>query len=98
MHFSFFELLQHISKTRSFGAGTLLGSGTVSNVDRARGISCLAERRMIEIIETGAAKTPFMQPGDTIHIEMLDGSGRSIFGAIDEKVVPVSSPTTRGPA
>ena len=53
---------------------------------------------MIEIIETGAAKTPFMQPGDTIHIEMLDGSGRSIFGAIDEKVVPVSSPTTRGPA
>lgn len=87
MHFSFFDLIEHISKTRRFTAGTILGSGTVSNEDRARGISCLAERRMIEIIETGAPKTPFMQPGDTVEIEMLDAGGRSLFGRISQKVV-----------
>lgn len=86
MHFSFAELIEHIAKTRSFTAGTLLGSGTVSNEDRARGISCLAERRMIEIIETGAATTPFMKAGDTVHIEMSDTSGHSLFGAIDQTV------------
>ncbi len=86
MHFSFADLIQHIAKTRSFTAGTLLGSGTVSNEDRARGISCLAERRMIEIIETGSAKTPFMKSGDTVHIEMLDADGHSLFGAIDQTV------------
>ncbi|NUP13294.1 MAG: 2-keto-4-pentenoate hydratase [Polyangiaceae bacterium] len=89
MHFSFFDLIQHITKTRQFGAGTVLGSGTVSNQDRARGISCLAERRMIEIIETGKPATPFMKPGDTIAIEMKDDSGRSIFGRIEQKVVQV---------
>jgi fumarylacetoacetate (FAA) hydrolase len=87
MHFSFHELIQHITKTRSFTAGTILGSGTVSNADRARGISCLAERRMIEIIEEGKPKTPFMKPGDTIEIEMLDAGGRSLFGRISQKVV-----------
>lgn len=87
MHFSFFDLIEHICKTRSFTAGTILGSGTVSNEDRARGISCLAERRMIEIIETGAPQTPFMRPGDTVEIEMLDGLGRSLFGRISQKVV-----------
>ncbi len=87
MHFSFFDLIEHICKTRSFTAGTILGSGTVSNEDRARGISCLAERRMIEIIETGAPQTPFMRPGDTVEIEMLDGRGRSLFGRISQKVV-----------
>jgi len=87
MHFSFFDLIEHICKTRSFTAGTILGSGTVSNEDRARGISCLAERRMIEIIETGAPKTPFMQAGDTVEIEMLDAEGKSLFGRIAQKVV-----------
>jgi fumarylacetoacetate (FAA) hydrolase len=87
MHFSFFDLLQHITKTRSFGAGTILGSGTVSNADRARGVSCLAERRMIETIDHGEPKTPFMKPGDTIEIEMLDREGRDIFGRIAQKVV-----------
>jgi fumarylacetoacetate (FAA) hydrolase len=86
MHFSFADLIQHIAKTRSFTAGTLLGSGTVSNEDRARGISCLAERRMIEIIDTGSAKTPFMKSGDTVHIEMRDADGKSLFGAINQKV------------
>jgi fumarylacetoacetate (FAA) hydrolase len=87
MHFSFFDLIQHICKTRAFTAGTVLGSGTVSNEDRARGISCLAERRMIEIIESGGAKTPFMKAGDTVHIEMRDAAGKSIFGSIDQRVV-----------
>src|SRR5262249_28025615 len=86
MHFSFFDLVQHIARTRGFTAGTILGSGTVSNADRARGISCLAERRTIETIDEGKPKTPFMAVGDHIEIEMLDASGRSIFGRIDQKV------------
>lgn len=87
MHFSFFQLIEHIAKTRRFTAGTILGSGTVSNADRARGISCLAERRMIEIIESGKPATPFMKLGDTIAIEMHDAGGRSIFGRIEQRVV-----------
>ncbi len=87
MHFGFHELVEHICKTRAFTAGSILGSGTISNEDRAAGISCLAERRMIEIIESGAAITPFMSVGDTIRIEMLDADGHSVFGAIDQKVV-----------
>jgi fumarylacetoacetate (FAA) hydrolase len=89
MHFSFFDLIQHITKTRRYTAGTILGSGTVSNADRARGISCLAERRMIETIEEGKPKTPFMKPGDTIEIEMFDAEGQSLFGRIAQKVVKV---------
>lgn len=87
MHFSFFQLIEHIAKTRSFTAGTILGSGTVSNADRARGVSCLAEIRMIETIEQGKPRTPFMKPGERIQIEMHDASGRSLFGRIDQKVV-----------
>ena len=86
MHFSFFDLMQHICKTRKFTAGTILGSGTVSNEERARGISCLAEIRMIETIETGAPKTPFMKNGDRVEIEMKDASGKSVFGRIDQRV------------
>jgi fumarylacetoacetate (FAA) hydrolase len=87
MHFSFFDLIGHIARTRGFAAGTILGSGTVSNADRARGISCLAERRTIEIIDGGKPKTPFLQAGDTVRIEMLDAAGRSLFGAIEQRVV-----------
>ncbi|MBK7864245.1 MAG: fumarylacetoacetate hydrolase family protein [Archangiaceae bacterium] len=87
MHFSFFDLVAHLAKTRSFTAGTVLGSGTVSNVDRARGISCLAEIRMRETIETGKPVTPFMKPGDTVRIEMADANGRDLFGAIAQTVV-----------
>jgi fumarylacetoacetate (FAA) hydrolase len=86
MHFSFFDLIQHIAKTRRFVAGSILGSGTVSNADRSRGVSCLAERRMIEIIDGGKPKTPFMAVGDRIRIE-ADIAGVSPFGAIDQQVV-----------
>jgi fumarylacetoacetate (FAA) hydrolase len=87
MHFSFYDLIQHIAKTRRFTAGTILGSGTVSNADRARGISCLAERRMIETIEHGKPSTPFMAAGDRIEIEAFDPAGFSPFGVIDQRVV-----------
>jgi len=87
MHFSFYDLIAHITKTRAFTAGTILGSGTVSNVDRARGVSCLAERRTLEILDTGKPVTPFMKVGDTVAIEMLDAAGRSIFGRIAQRVV-----------
>lgn len=87
MHFSFCDLIQHITKTRAFTAGTILGSGTVSNEDRARGISCLAEQRMIETIEQGAPRTPFMKVGDQVEIEMFGPEGTSLFGRISQKVV-----------
>lgn len=86
MHFSFHDLIQHIARTRPFTAGTILGSGTVSNEDRSRGSSCLSEKRMIEIIDEGAATTEYMKPGDHVRIEMVDDQGVSVFGAIDQKV------------
>ncbi len=89
MHFSFFDLIEHCAMTRSFTAGTILGSGTVSNEDRSRGSSCLAEKRMIEKIDTGEFITPFMAPGDTVQIEMEDAEGNNIFGTIDQTVVEV---------
>ncbi len=87
MHFGFFELLEHVTKTRRLTAGTIIGSGTVSNPDEARGASCIAEKRTREKIATGNITTPFMRFGDTVRIEMLDDAGRSIFGAIDQRVV-----------
>ncbi len=87
MHFSFFDLLAHATRTRALTAGTLLGSGTVSNQDEARGVSCLAERRTREVLATGRAVTPFLREGDVVRIEMLDPQGRSIFGAIEQRVV-----------
>ncbi|MDR3503863.1 MAG: fumarylacetoacetate hydrolase family protein [Legionella sp.] len=86
MTFSFTELVQHAAKTRALSAGTIVGSGTVSNLDRSKGSSCIAEKRMLEIIEQGQAKTPFMHFGDTIRIEMLDKQGNSLFGAIEQTV------------
>jgi len=87
MHFSFFELLAHVTKTRALSAGTILGSGTVSNADPARGVSCLAERRAREMIATGRTETPFLRPGDQVEIEMFN-AGSSVFGAISARVVP----------
>lgn len=90
MQFGLDELVAHAAKTRVLGAGAIVGSGTVSNRDRSVGWSCVAEVRMIETIEDGAPKTPFMKFGDTVRIEMKDGDGASIFGAIDQEVVQYS--------
>ncbi|MGF1681339.1 fumarylacetoacetate hydrolase family protein [Photobacterium minamisatsumaniensis] len=92
MTFNFAQLVSHVAKTRHVGNGTIVGSGTVSNVDRSSGSCCLAEKRMLEIIESGEPKTPFMQFGDKVRIEMFDQQGNSIFGAIDQTVVqyPIS--------
>ncbi|MDP3977718.1 MAG: fumarylacetoacetate hydrolase family protein [Pseudomonas sp.] len=86
MTFNFPTLLAHAAKTRPLGAGTIIGSGTVSNYDRSAGSSCLAEKRMLEIIEQGEARTPFLTFGDRVRIEMFDAAGHSIFGAIDQVV------------
>jgi fumarylacetoacetate (FAA) hydrolase len=87
MHFSFFDLIAHITQTRAFTAGTVLGSGTVSNEDEARGVTCLAELRARETIEYGAPRTPFLKPGDRVRIDMLADDGTSIFGAIEQEVI-----------
>jgi len=86
MTFSFPRLIAHAAKTRFLGAGSIIGSGTVSNKDRSRGSACIAERRSLETIEHSAPKTPFMKFGDRVKIEMLDPDERSIFGAIDQQV------------
>ncbi len=87
MHFSFCDLIAHITKTRAFTAGTVLGSGTVSNEDEALGVTCLAELRALETIQHGAPRTPFLKPGDRVRIDMLAKDGTSIFGAIEQEVV-----------
>jgi fumarylacetoacetate (FAA) hydrolase len=87
MVFSFPQLITHLCKTRNARAGTIIGSGTVSNKDASKGFSCIAEKRALEMIADGVASTAFMQFGDKIRIEMLDRNGKSIFGAIDQSVV-----------
>lgn len=96
MTFSFAQLIAHAAKTRELGAGTIIGSGTVSNkqgslhgssiANGGVGYCCLAELRMYETIEQGAPVTPFLRFGDTVRIEMLDADGASLFGAIDQEV------------
>ena len=87
MFFGFHELIEHVCKSRAISAGTIIGSGTVSNEDRSRGSSCLAEKRMIEKIDTGEFKTPFMQDGDEVKIRVHNESGECLFGEIQQKVV-----------
>jgi fumarylacetoacetate (FAA) hydrolase len=92
MTFSFPQLIAHAAKTRELEAGSIIGSGTVSNADPATGHACIAEKRTVETIETGAPKTPFMKFGDRVRIDMHDAHGRSIFGAIDQKVARYEGP------
>lgn len=87
MQFSLADLIAHAAKTRRLRAGCIVGSGTVSNRDAGKGFSCLAEIRMIETIDSGKPKTPFMKFGDHVRMEMTDAKGQSIFGAIDQTVV-----------
>jgi fumarylacetoacetate (FAA) hydrolase len=99
MTFDFPTLVAHAVKTRPLGAGAIIGSGTISNRDAdggpgrpvaegGVGYSCIAEQRSVETIRHGKPKTPFLGVGDRVRIEMLDAQGRSIFGAIDQEVVP----------
>ena len=98
MTFDFPTLVAHAAKTRPLGAGTIVGSGTVSNKDAdgtpgkpiaegGMGYSCIAEIRMIETIESGKPSTSFMQDGDVVRIEMNDSAGNSVFGAIEQAVI-----------
>jgi fumarylacetoacetate (FAA) hydrolase len=93
MNFHFGQLIAHLAKTRRLRAGSIVGSGTVSNRDPASGYSCVAEKRALEAIETGAPVTDFMGFGDTIRIEMLGADGQSVFGAIDQRVVGTGTGT-----
>jgi len=87
MTFDFPRLIEHVTRTRRLRAGSIVGSGTVSNYDRSRGSACIAERRMLELLEGGRTVTPFLRFGDSVRVEMFDRAGRSIFGAIDQRVV-----------
>jgi fumarylacetoacetate (FAA) hydrolase len=102
MTFDFPALIMHASKTRALCAGTILGAGTVSNRDQdggpgkpiregGLGYSCLAEQRTVETIRNGKPSTPYLRFGDRVRIEMQDAEGNSIFGAIDQEVVPYTS-------
>lgn len=86
MQFGFGQLVAHAAKTRPLVAGTLVGSGTIANQDTSRGASCLAEQRTVEKLRDGESTTPFLKFGDTVRIEILDGEGKSIFGAIEQTV------------
>ncbi len=90
MTFNFPELIHHAAKSRALCAGTIIGSGTVSNVDRSNGSCCLAEVRMLEVIANGHANTGFLQFGDRVKIDMLNEQGHSIFGQINQLVTPYS--------
>ena len=92
MVFNFPQLISHLCKTRNARAGTIVGSGTVSNRDAKKGYSCIAEKRCLEMIADGVASTPFMLFGDTIRIEMLDAAGKSIFGAIEQALRQAEAP------
>lgn len=88
MRFSFADLICHAARTRCLRAGTILGSGTVSNRDLDNGFSCIVEKRVVEVVEEGGAVTPFMRYGDTVRIDMTDAQDQSIFGSIEQVVEP----------
>ena len=92
MTFHFGQLIAHICKTRKVRAGSIVGSGTVSNKDWTHGYSCIAEKRAIETIENGQPATAFMKFGDTIRIEVKGKDGQSVFGAIEQKIAPLATP------
>jgi fumarylacetoacetate (FAA) hydrolase len=98
MTFNFAQLISHAARTRSLCAGTIIGSGTVSNSDRSRGASCIAERRMLELLDKGVAETPFLTYGDRVTIQMLDPARQSIFGAINQVVQPYPAGASTGPS
>jgi fumarylacetoacetate (FAA) hydrolase len=102
MHFHFGRLLAHLARTRNVRAGSIVGGGTVSHDDEAQGVCCVAERRALEMLHEGEAKTPWLRFGDVVRIEVIDGAGQSVFGAIDQRVrstlEPAAAPPARAPA
>jgi len=93
MKFHFGQLLAHAAKTRALRAGSIVGSGAVSNQDASKGYSCIAEKRALETLDSGAPSTEFMTFGDSIRIEMKGRDGASIFGAIDQDVAALHDAT-----
>jgi len=92
MQFSFADLIAHAAKTRPLTAGTIVGSGTIANEDTAKGASCLAEQRTVETLRDGQPATPFLKFGDVVRIEITDGQGASLFGAIEQRIERYSPP------
>jgi fumarylacetoacetate (FAA) hydrolase len=90
MHFHFGQLLAHLARTRNVRAGSIVGGGTVSNADAARGYACIAEQRALETIDNGAPVTPYMAFGDSVRIEVTGRDGQSLFGAIEQTVAVVA--------
>jgi len=86
MFFTYLDLIEHACRTRSLGAGTIIGAGSVTNQNEASGFGCVAEARIHEQMVYGKASTPFLKNGDEVYIEMLDDHGHSIFGAIRQKI------------
>jgi fumarylacetoacetate (FAA) hydrolase len=84
--FAFPALIAHMARTRSLAAGTIIGSGTVANRDRASGFGAIGEKRAVEIVQGGEAVTPWLRRGDRVEIEAFAANGRSLFGAIDQLV------------
>lgn len=89
MQFNFAQLVAHAAKTRPLTAGTIVGSGTIANEDTGKGASCLAEQRTVETLRDGKPSTPFMKFGDALRIDVTDKNGASIFGAIEQVIVPL---------
>jgi fumarylacetoacetate (FAA) hydrolase len=87
MVFGFAQLIEHAAKTRRLRAGSIIGSGTVSNKDRSRGYSCIAEIRALETMDQGSASTTYLHFGERVRIEVLDAQANNVFGTIDQQVL-----------
>ena len=94
--FGLFELIAHAAKTRELAAGTMIGTGTISNQDASVGYACLMEKRLVEQVEQGEAKTPFLRFGDRVQIQMFDAKGELVFGSIDQVVERYATPVQTG--
>ena len=92
MQFNFGQLVAHAARTRPLGAATIVGSGTIANEDTSKGASCFAELRTVEALRDGKPSTPFMSFGDVVRIEMFDAEGKSIFGAIEQRIEQAAAP------
>lgn len=95
MIFGFPQLIAHAAKTRRLTAGTIIGSGTVSNQDKSAGSSCIVERRTLEVLDSGAATTPYLKYGDRVRIHVRDANNQNIFGDIYQEVKPIAAQSAK---